>query len=103
MLDLIRRTLEDEERPDAVAKLAIGLLGDIADAFPNGQIKDVLLVDWVSGALKRGRGRELKATIRWAREVRHSFSNLDPAADSSFADGQASHAAAIDGFPLLYP
>ncbi|KAH7099422.1 karyopherin Kap95 [Auriculariales sp. MPI-PUGE-AT-0066] len=69
MLDLIRRTLEDEERPDNVAKLAIGLLGDIADAFPHGQIKDLLLVDWVSGAVKRGRGRDLKATIRWAREM----------------------------------
>ena len=71
MLDLIQRTLADEERPDAVAKLAIGLLGDIADAFPNGQVKEYLLADWVTGALKvKGRGRDLKTTVRWAKEVR---------------------------------
>ncbi|EJD36187.1 karyopherin Kap95 [Auricularia subglabra TFB-10046 SS5] len=70
MLDLIQRTLADEERPDSVAKLAIGLLGDIADAFPNGQVKDYLLADWITSALKvKGRARDLKTTVRWAKEM----------------------------------
>ena len=61
MLELIQRTLADEERPDAVAKLAIGLLGDLADAFPNGQIKEFLLADWVTGALRT----KARRTLLW--------------------------------------
>lgn len=92
MLDLIQRTLADEERPDAVARLAIGLLGDIADAFPNGQVKDYLLADWVIGALKvKGRGRELKTTVRWAKEVR-SWRGSDGLLLTVPADGQAGDA-----------
>jgi len=73
MLDLIRRTLDDEEKTDAATKLAVGLIGDLADTFPNGQIKEFLLTDWVAAALKNKMrvSAETKKTMRWAREVRY--------------------------------
>lgn len=71
MMDLIRRTLEDEEKTEASIKLSIGLIGDLADTYPTGQIKEYLLSDWVAVALKtKSRlNPETRKTVRWAREV----------------------------------
>ena len=71
-MDLIRRALEDEDKTDAALKLAVGLIGDLADTFSNGEIKEFLLADWVAIALKNKSrvSSESKKTMRWAREVR---------------------------------
>ena len=71
MLELCQKCVLDSDRPDATTKLVIGLIGDLADAFPNGEIKNLLLEDWIALEL-RGRNRsssELKKMARWAREV----------------------------------
>ncbi|KZT37128.1 ARM repeat-containing protein [Sistotremastrum suecicum HHB10207 ss-3] len=71
MLELIQRTLHDEDRTELGAKSAIGLLGDLADTFPHGQIKDLLLADWIQAQL-RAKSRlspDAKKTLRWAREM----------------------------------
>lgn len=72
MLELVQRCLADSERTESSIKLAIGLLGDLADAFPNGQIKPYLLADWIANELrlKSRVSPETKKTVRWAREVR---------------------------------
>lgn len=71
MMDLIRRTLEDEDKTEAALKLAIGLVGDLADTFPNGDVKEFLLADWVAFSLKNKSrvSSETRKTMRWAREV----------------------------------
>lgn len=71
MLDLIKRTMEDEEHTTAGVTSAFGLLGDLADAFSNGQIKEQLLVDWVAVAFKN-KSRvpsEARNSLRYAREM----------------------------------
>jgi len=71
ILDLIRRCLADEERTDSLMRLSFGLIGDLADAFPGGQIKNHLLQPWLASEL-RSKGRmppETKKTMRWAREM----------------------------------
>ncbi|KZT05199.1 ARM repeat-containing protein [Laetiporus sulphureus 93-53] len=71
ILDLVQRSLADSERTDAVLKLGLGLIGDLADAFPDGRLKQVLLADWIMSEL-RSRGRmppDTKKTLRWAREM----------------------------------
>lgn len=71
ILELIYRCLSDEERTEPVVKLSYGLLGDLADSFPAGQLKPLLLQPWVASEL-RTRQRmspETKKTMRWAREV----------------------------------
>ncbi|KAG6899172.1 hypothetical protein C0993_012665 [Termitomyces sp. T159_Od127] len=70
VLGLIQRCLADEERTDALVRLCYGLLGDLADAFPAGEMKQVLLAPWVAAEL-RSKSRmppETKKTMRWARE-----------------------------------
>jgi len=71
ILELIQRCLDDEEMSDSVIKLAYGLLGDLADCFPNGEIKQLLLSDWVASELrsKLRLPSETKKTLRWAREM----------------------------------
>ncbi|KIY48517.1 ARM repeat-containing protein [Fistulina hepatica ATCC 64428] len=71
MLNLIRKCFYDEERTDTGLKLAYGLLGDLADCFPQGQIKHILLASWIAQELrtKQRMSAETKKTLRWAREA----------------------------------
>ncbi|KIK64912.1 hypothetical protein GYMLUDRAFT_240267 [Collybiopsis luxurians FD-317 M1] len=71
ILELIQRCLSDDERTESLVKLCYGLLGDLADSFPGGQLKQLLLQPWVVTELK-ARHRmspETKKTMRWAREM----------------------------------
>lgn len=72
ILELIQRCLGDDDRSETTVKLSFGLLGDLADCFPNGQLKQLLLSEWIASDLrnKRGMSPETKKTMRWAREVR---------------------------------
>jgi importin subunit beta-1 len=72
ILELIHRSMVDEERPETVFKLALGLIGDLAETFPNGEIRDLLLEEWLVNTLKsknRGIGPETKRTLKWAKEM----------------------------------
>ena len=73
MLELVQKSMADTERTEHSVRLAIGLVGDLADAFPNGQIKQLLLAEWLANEL-RMKGRmepDTKRTLRWARDVRN--------------------------------
>ena len=94
ILELVNRCLVDSEKTESTVKLAVGLVGDLADAFPNGQIKQLLLADWIANEL-RMKGRlapETKRTLKWAREVRSSLLHIYPlTTDCRRSDGQARH------------
>lgn len=66
--------LTDQDRTESILRSAIGLLGDLAEAFPNGQLKEPLSSPWVGELLRAGRtkmgGAETKKVAKWAREVR---------------------------------
>ena len=64
--------LADDNSGEPLDKLAFGVIGDLADAFPNGEIKPVLLAEWIATSLvsRKGYDKETKTTIKWAREVR---------------------------------
>ncbi|KAJ2001082.1 karyopherin Kap95 [Coemansia thaxteri] len=63
----------DQTRSEDVTKTMIGLLGDLADAFPKGEIRDYLRADWIQELIKQGRagarGSALREHTRWAREM----------------------------------
>jgi importin subunit beta-1 len=74
--------LADQERTENIIKLCVGLLGDLAETFPQGQIKAQLQKDWISEAIKVSRtrlGSEGKATAKWAKEV--SLRSIGPVRD----------------------
>ncbi|KAH8105806.1 armadillo-type protein [Phellopilus nigrolimitatus] len=66
MLKLVKQFLADEERPESV-RLSLGLVGDLADAFPNGEIKQLLLAEWLAQMLraKIRLSSDTKKTLRW--------------------------------------
>ncbi|KAI0070966.1 ARM repeat-containing protein [Panus rudis PR-1116 ss-1] len=71
ILELVQRCLADSSKSDSVHKACLGIIGDLAETFPNGQIKDLLLAEWIAAEL-RSKGRyssEIRKTMRWAREA----------------------------------
>ncbi|KAF8316436.1 ARM repeat-containing protein [Clavulina sp. PMI_390] len=73
IFDLLRRTVQDEERTETVFQKAMGLIGDLAEAFPNGELREQLLTDWLINNLLRNKPRltspEAKRTLKWAKEM----------------------------------
>ncbi|KAG1829680.1 karyopherin Kap95 [Suillus variegatus] len=71
ILELVHQCIADEERSDSIVKLSFGLIGDLADCFPNGQIKEHLLEEWITHEFrsKRGMQQETKKMLWWAREM----------------------------------
>ncbi|KAI0461360.1 hypothetical protein LJB42_001028 [Komagataella kurtzmanii] len=58
---------------DTVSRSAVGILGDLALMFPNGEIKQIYTQDWVTQFIKSTRSnpsfqQSTKDTARWARE-----------------------------------
>ncbi|KAJ2583143.1 karyopherin Kap95, partial [Coemansia sp. RSA 1836] len=73
ILGFMNAVFIDEARSEDVTKTMIGLLGDLADAFPNGEIRDYLRADWIQVLIKQGRtgprGSSIREHTRWAREM----------------------------------
>ena len=74
ILELVQKVLADDNSGEPSDKLAFGAIGDLADAFPNGELKPLLLAEWIATSLvsRKGYDKETKTTVKWAREVRHS-------------------------------
>lgn len=108
VLELIQRCLTDDEKTESLVKLCYGLLGDLADSFPGGQLKQLLLQPWIASELKaRHRmNQDVKKTMRWARDVSLWYSLGGLAAKQPFfaacTDGQASDAMNSHFLPSLY-
>ena len=60
------------ERTEPLLRGAIGLLGDLASAFPHGELKATFSQMWVPDLVKAGRSKtnsaETRKTAAWARE-----------------------------------
>ncbi|KAF9983708.1 karyopherin beta [Mortierella antarctica] len=74
MFQFMNATYNDPERSDSLLTSTIGLLGDLAETFPGGEIKAYLQGEWVQKCLKEGRSSRMnsnktKEIARWAREM----------------------------------
>jgi hypothetical protein len=66
--------LTDQDRTEAIIRPALGLLGDLAEAY-GARLKGPLSQEWVGDSYRVARARtyqsgELKKVIRWSKEVR---------------------------------
>lgn len=61
------------ETSEPLLRSSVGLLGDICDAFPNGELKPLLQRPWVADLIKaaraRGNGADTRKTATWTREM----------------------------------
>ncbi|KAJ2717299.1 karyopherin Kap95 [Coemansia spiralis] len=73
MIGFMSFVFNDHSRSDEVTRAMIGLLGDLADSFPNGEIRDYLRADWIQALVKEGRasarGSTTRVVSRWARDM----------------------------------
>lgn len=61
------------ETSEPLLRSSVGLLGDVCDAFPNGELKPLLARPWVADLIKaaraRGNGADTRKTAAWTREM----------------------------------
>lgn len=74
MFEFLATVYSDPERSDNLLRSMIGLIGDLADSFPGGDIKNFLMADWIVQCLKEGRSSRqqsvtTKEVARWAKEM----------------------------------
>ncbi|CAG8604106.1 16120_t:CDS:10 [Acaulospora morrowiae] len=74
IFSFLNMTWNDHEKTEIIIRSMIGLIGDLAEAFPNGQIKQWFQYDCVTQVLKEGRNNRslpngTREVTRWAREV----------------------------------
>jgi len=70
---LLNSIANDPNRSEALMRASMGVIGDLADAYPNGQLADAFRQDWITAMIRETRSnREFGArtieTARWARE-----------------------------------
>jgi importin subunit beta-1 len=60
------------ERTEPLLRSAVGLLGDLCNAFGTGELKALLAAPWVADLIKEARnrnfGQDTRRTAAWARE-----------------------------------
>lgn len=66
---------------DSVSRSAVGLIGDLAQMFPDGRIKQAYAQTWVTELIKKARtnpefSQNTRDTARWAREQQKQQLNL---------------------------
>lgn len=73
IINFLQLAIEDEDRSEAVMRGGLGLLGDLCETFPRGEIREFLLREWITTALKLGRGKgmsaETRKVARWTKDV----------------------------------
>jgi importin subunit beta-1 len=74
IFQFLHTAITDQDRTEVTMKASIGLLGDIAEAFSDGRMKQPLSGEWISEGLKIARTRfagssELKKVTKWSKEV----------------------------------
>ncbi|TDZ21075.1 Importin subunit beta-1 [Colletotrichum orbiculare MAFF 240422] len=73
IFQLLNMISSDMNRSEALMRASMGVIGDLADAYPNGELVDVFRQDWLTALIKETKtNREFQArtveTARWARE-----------------------------------
>ncbi|SPQ19685.1 8ab62008-6498-4fa5-ac54-776e37f83d3c [Thermothielavioides terrestris] len=73
IFELLNSIANDSNRSEALMRSSMGVIGDLADAYPGGELADAFRQDWVTAMIKETRAnREFQSrtieTARWARE-----------------------------------
>lgn len=70
---LLRIIYNDSNRTEALMRSSCGVIGDLADAFPNGEFRDYFREDFLTAFARETRANQdflsrTRDTARWARE-----------------------------------
>ncbi|KAK2039250.1 ARM repeat-containing protein [Colletotrichum somersetense] len=73
IFQLLNMIASDMNRSEALMRASMGVIGDLADAYPNGELVDIFRQEWLTALIKETKtNREFQPrtieTARWARE-----------------------------------
>ena len=73
IFQLLRIIYHDPSRTEALLRSSCGVIGDLADAFPNGEFKEFFREDYLTAMTRETRANQdfqgrTRDTARWARE-----------------------------------
>ncbi|KAG5949961.1 hypothetical protein E4U53_005603 [Claviceps sorghi] len=73
IFNLLGQIANDTLRSESLMRASMGVIGDLADAYPNGQLVEAFRQDWVTAMIKETKtNRDFTSrtieTARWARE-----------------------------------
>ncbi|KAI1851897.1 hypothetical protein JX265_008297 [Neoarthrinium moseri] len=73
VFQLLNLISQDMNRSEALMRSSMGVIGDLAEAFPGGELVDAFRQDWLTAMIKETKtNREFQSrtieTARWARE-----------------------------------
>ncbi|KAF4471793.1 hypothetical protein FALBO_1304 [Fusarium albosuccineum] len=73
IFQLLSLIASDMNRSESLMRAAMGVIGDLADAYPNGELVDAFRQEWLTAMIKETKtNREFQPrtveTARWARE-----------------------------------
>ncbi|KAK2057281.1 ARM repeat-containing protein [Colletotrichum caudatum] len=73
IFQLLNMIASDMSRSEALMRASMGVIGDLADAYPNGELVDIFRQEWLTALIKETKtNREFQPrtieTARWARE-----------------------------------
>ncbi|KAI5860728.1 ARM repeat-containing protein [Durotheca rogersii] len=73
IFQLLNIISQDMNRSESLMRSSMGVIGDLADAFPNGELVEAFRQDWVTAMIKETKtNRDFQPrtieTARWARE-----------------------------------
>ncbi|TQN69924.1 Importin subunit beta-1 [Colletotrichum shisoi] len=73
IFQLLNMIASDMNRSEPLMRASMGVIGDLADAYPNGELVDVFRQEWLTALIKETKtNREFQPrtieTARWARE-----------------------------------
>lgn len=73
VFQLLGLIANDQNRSESLMRASMGVIGDLADAYPNGELVDAFRQDWLTTMIKETKtNREFQPrtveTARWARE-----------------------------------
>ncbi|KEZ39364.1 hypothetical protein SAPIO_CDS10062 [Scedosporium apiospermum] len=74
IFNLLQMIADDLNRSEALMRSAMGVIGDLADAYPNGELVEAFRQDWLTTMIKQTKSnRDFQPrtieTARWAREL----------------------------------
>lgn len=81
IFQLLSIIAQDQNRSESLLRAAMGVIGDLAETFPNGEFANYFRNDWVARLIKDTRSnREFSSrtieTARWAREQHRRQINI---------------------------
>ena len=70
---ILRIVYQDTNRTEALLRSSCGVIGDLADAFPNGEYREFFREEFLTALARETRSNQeflgrTRETARWARE-----------------------------------